>query len=73
VTEIDEKLRCPHCPDGHGSPFRGAWAVWVASDRDGDGQPTHLIVTTTEGTHVAEEDAEWLRQVIREWKSRNRP
>lgn len=52
---------CPHCPDGHGSPTRTAWAAHVAPDRDSDGQPTTIHVAPTAGAHVAEEDAEWIR------------
>lgn len=52
---------CPHCPDGHGSPNRTAWAAWVAPDRDGDGQPTTIHVAPTGGAHVAEPDAQWVR------------
>ena len=57
---------CPHCPDGHGSPYRTHWAVWVAPDTDSDGQPIYLRVQPTAGAHVAEADAEWLRTLIRE-------
>lgn len=63
---------CPHCPDGHGTPTRTAWAVWVGPGRDGDGQPTSLMVTPTGGAHVAEQDAEWIRQLIRAWKGGTR-
>lgn len=57
---------CPHCPDGHGSPNRCAWGVRVAPERDSDGQPTHLIVQPSNGAHVAETDARWLWELIRE-------
>lgn len=59
------KSSCPHCPDGHESPLTHPWAVYVGPQRDGDGQPTHLIICKTGGQHVAESDAEWLRQLIR--------
>lgn len=54
---------CPHCPDGHTPADRGSqtWGVYVAANRDGDGQPTHLIVARSGGAHVAESDAEWVR------------
>ncbi|WP_328941567.1 hypothetical protein OG259_07790 [Streptomyces sp. NBC_00250] len=54
---------CPHCPDGHAPADRGSqpWAVWVSEHRDGDGQPTILMVARTGGAHVAESDAEWMR------------
>ncbi|MGZ0231156.1 hypothetical protein [Streptomyces sp. CPS1] len=54
---------CPHCPDGHTPPDHGQpWGVYVAADRDGDGQPIRLHVERTGGAHVAESDAEWVRQ-----------
>lgn len=52
---------CEHCPDGHENPESRPWAVFVALERDGDGQPTHLYVAPTAGQHVAESDAEWAR------------
>jgi len=60
----DDIPTCEHCPDGHRLPASRPWAVWVAAKRDSDGQPTHLTVTTTGGHHVAESDAEWLRDLI---------
>jgi hypothetical protein len=62
----EQTARCPHCPDGHEAPNRTAWAVWVAQEVDSDGQPIYLRVQPTAGAHVAEEDAEWLRRLIRE-------
>ncbi|WP_030757685.1 hypothetical protein [Streptomyces sp. NRRL F-5135] len=49
---------------GHTPPSGGSqpWGVYVASERDGDGQPTHLIVARSAGAHVAESDAAWIRQ-----------
>lgn len=55
---------CPHCPDGHPDPASRPWGVFVAAERDGDGQPTHLHVAPTAGQHVAESDAEWVRQQL---------
>lgn len=57
---------CPHCPDGHTPADSGSqtWVVHVADDRDGDGQPTHLIVARSGGAHVAESDAQWIRARI---------
>ncbi|MFJ6566632.1 hypothetical protein ACIQNU_04380 [Streptomyces sp. NPDC091292] len=54
---------CEHCPDGHTPADSGTqpWGVYVAVDRDGDGQPTHLIVARSGGAHVAESDAQWIR------------
>lgn len=56
---------CPHCPDGHDNPLSKPWGVYVAPARDGDGQPTTLHVAPSNGSHVAESDAEWLRGLIR--------
>jgi hypothetical protein len=53
---------CPHCPDGHRDPESRHWGAWIAPDLDSDGQPTHLRVEITNGAHVAESDAEWVRQ-----------
>jgi hypothetical protein len=57
---------CPHCPDGHTLADGGSqpWSVWVAEDRDSDGQPTHLIVARSAGAHVAESDAQYARDVL---------
>lgn len=57
---------CPHCPDGHASPWTRPWAVYVSTQLDGDKQPISLTVGRTNCSHVAESDAEWLRQVIRD-------
>ena len=55
---------CPHCPDGHTPSDSGSqpWSAWVAEARDGDGQPIQIIVARSAGAHVAESDAEWIRQ-----------
>lgn len=71
MTDTNETERCPHCPDGHADPTTRPWAVYVAPTRDGDGQPTTLHVGPTNCAHVAESDAEWLRQVIRDAKQRH--
>lgn len=57
---------CPHCDPGQhlGGSWRPAWGVYVAPDRDADGQPTHLVVQPTAGAHVAQEDADWLWTLI---------
>lgn len=57
---------CPHCDPEHGSPHRCHWGVRIAPEVDGDGQPTHLIVQPTNGAHVAQGDADWLWQLIRD-------
>jgi hypothetical protein len=54
---------CEHCPDGHTPPDHGQpWGAYVAPVRDGDGQPTQIIVARSAGAHVAESDAEWVRK-----------
>ncbi|MFC6080997.1 hypothetical protein [Sphaerisporangium aureirubrum] len=55
---------CPHCPDGHARPLSRSWGVYVAATRDGDGQPTTIHVARSDGSHVAESDAAWIRQLI---------
>jgi hypothetical protein len=64
----NEQSPCPHCPDGHEHPLTHPWAVHVGIQRDGDGQPTTLIVQKTGWQHVSESDAEWLRELIRNAK-----
>lgn len=64
---------CPHCPDGHRDPTTRPWTASMSVYRDRDRQPTHLIVAPSSGGHVAESDAEWLRQVIRDARARHRP
>jgi len=66
---IDEQ-ECLFCPDRHEPPQRQNGAVVVGPQRNKDGQPMHLIVCKSAGAHVAESDAEWLRQVIREARAR---
>ncbi|MFJ4418300.1 hypothetical protein [Streptomyces sp. NPDC088925] len=54
---------CPHCPDGHTPPDGGSqpWGAYVGPERDGDGQPTSIHVARSGGAHVAESDAQWVR------------
>lgn len=60
-----ERAPCPHCIDGHQDPRTVPWGVWVAPDRDSDGQPMFLRVERTQGSHVAQSDADWLWNLIR--------
>lgn len=60
---------CEHCPDGHTDPARRNWGVYVGPERDSDGQPIRLYVEKSNGAHVSESDAEWLRKLIRRNKS----
>lgn len=64
-SEPDPAAPCPHCPDGHADPTSRPWGVHVAPQRDGDGQPTHLVVSPSNGAHVADSDAAWLWHLIR--------
>jgi hypothetical protein len=63
----EEKDSCPHCDPKHSTP-NVSWGVYVADTRDGDGQPTHLIVMKSDGAHVAQEDANWLFKLINNWQ-----
>lgn len=62
-----DRSGCPHCDPEHGDPAVKTWGVFVAADRDGDGQPTHLYVSPSDGAHVAESDAVWLRDMLRRY------
>lgn len=76
AADVDKQLTpsdCPHCPDGHRDPNTRPWAAYMSTYRDRDRQPTHLIVAPSSGGHVAESDAEWLRQVIRDARARHAP
>ncbi len=55
---------CDHCPDGHTPADQGSqpWNAHVGPERDGDGQPTTIHVARSAGAHVAESDADWIRQ-----------
>lgn len=57
-----ERDACPHCPDGHKCPDRQPWSAWVTDARDGDGQPTTIHVARSNSAHVAESDAQWIRE-----------
>lgn len=50
---------CPSCPD-HDDPRRKPWSVWVGPGE----KPFALHVAPSAGGHVAESDAEWLRELI---------
>ncbi|CAM3837485.1 hypothetical protein NOGI109294_15405 [Nocardiopsis gilva] len=67
VKWANAAVDCPHCPDGHTPPTGGSqpWGAFLSSHRDGDGQPTDIIVCRSGGAHVAESDVEWLRAVVR--------
>lgn len=65
VVGADVEDDCPHCSPTHGSPNRCAWGVRVDGKVDGDGQPTRLIVQPTDGSHVAQADADWLYTLMR--------
>ena len=63
---LEAQTPCPHCPDGHDDPRHKPWAAFVAPNYDNDQQPTHLHVSPTDGSHVSESDARWLRKLLRE-------
>jgi len=61
----EKTSECPFCPDGHQEPTKYNWAVYPDWEHlDKDGQPINLIVAKVDGQHVAESDAEWLRDLI---------
>lgn len=64
---------CPHCSPTHEPPESRPWGVYVSPQRDGDGQPTHLVVQPSNGAHVAESDAAWLWQLIRGYQPAGHP
>ena len=70
-----QDMTCPHCPDGHTLPTGGSqpWSAFVSSERDGDGQPTQIIVARSAGAHVAESDAEWIRHTLNGPADEGRP
>lgn len=68
---MSDPTPCPFCPDGHNT--RQPWSVYVAPARDGDGQPTHLIVAPSAGAHVAESDAEAIRRILNHPRTVPRP
>lgn len=57
---------CPHCDPHHGNPSVKSWGVLVGPRRDSDGQPMYLYVQPSNGAHVAESDATWLWELIRD-------
>lgn len=67
--DVSLRWTCPHCVDGHSDPRTRPWSVWVAGGRDADGQPTHLVCAPADASHVAESDADWLRALIRSYRS----
>jgi len=64
---------CLHCSPTHTRPESRPWGVYVAPERDGDDQPTHLVVMPTNGAHVAQSDADWLWQIIRDYRPPGAP
>jgi hypothetical protein len=62
MADVSNDENCPHCPDGHKPPDRQPWSAWITEDRDGDGQPTTIHVARSNGAHVAESDAQWIRE-----------
>lgn len=64
-----QRTDCPHCDPEHRDPTSRPWNVRVGSERDTDGQPVYLNVLPSNGAHVAESDAAWLWQLIRDAQS----
>lgn len=68
VTAPD-RTGCPHCDPEHRDPASRPWNVRVGPERDSDGQPVYLYALPADGAHVAESDAAWLWQLIRDAQS----
>lgn len=67
-------LPCPHCYDGdHSEPAAHPWSVYVAPETGADRRPIRLHVAPSDGAHVAESDAQWIRDLINQARNpRNR-
>jgi hypothetical protein len=67
---------CEYCTE-HGYDHRRVgskpFGVFMASDRDSDGQPTHLSVSYAAGEHVGEGEAEYVRRALRVYAAQYRP
>lgn len=59
---------CPHCDPEHDDPASRSWGVYVHPSRNGDGRPFSLVVAPSGGSHVAQSDADWLWDLIRNQK-----
>jgi hypothetical protein len=64
-----QRADCPHCDSEHRDPASRSWNVRVGAERDADGQPVYLYALPSNGAHVAESDAAWLWQLIRDAQS----
>jgi hypothetical protein len=67
TEQVEFEDACPHCSPTHERPESRPWGVYVSPDRL-DGQPTHLVVQPSNGAHVAQSDADWLWQLIRDYR-----
>lgn len=67
-----QRSDCPHCDPEHRAPTSRPWNVHVGPERDSDGQPVRLYVQPSNGAHVAESDAAWLWQLIRDAQTSER-
>lgn len=56
---------CPHCDPDHRTPWTGSWGAFIPTGRDRDDQPTTIHLMRPDGSHVAERDATWVRDVLR--------
>jgi hypothetical protein len=56
---------CEHCPDGHTPPDHGQpWAAYLVPAEGEAGKPTAIHVARSAAAHVAESDAQWVRDVL---------
>lgn len=63
---VDNGAPCAHCDPltGHREPSHGSWGVRVGPERDSDGQPIAIRIERSNGAHVADVDAQWIRSLI---------
>ncbi len=54
-------MSCERCPDGHDNPKSKPWSAFVSIINPG----AYIIVCPANGSHVAESDAEAIRELLR--------
>lgn len=63
---IPARVPCEWCVDGHTPPTHTNWGAFVSMERDRDGQPTHIVVCSTNGKgHPNDVDADWIAATLR--------
>jgi hypothetical protein len=51
--------------DRHPDPAKQNWSAWLSADLDVDARHRTIIVAKSNGSHVTEADAEWIRERLR--------